>query len=107
VVKTKKKTRHSSVFSSILAIRDERLHQLVYLLRLLGLTPPLRAYDVRAHAGPGARRCRPFAPHEAGLLGVLEVVPVRLGQAPVDGGLHPHDLVDQPGKEERERERET
>jgi hypothetical protein len=90
--------RHPTRPRRHLTIGHERLDQLVNLLRFLGLAPALGANDVCAHARASAWRGRTLPPDQAGFLGVLQVVAVRLGQAPVDRGLHPHDLVDQPGR---------
>ena len=44
----------------------------------------------------------PFLADKADLLGVLQVVPVALGQPPVHRHLHPHNLVHQPACTKRE-----
>mmetsp|Transcript_6223 Transcript_6223/g.13605 ORF Transcript_6223/g.13605 Transcript_6223/m.13605 type:complete len:364 (+) Transcript_6223:461-1552(+) len=78
----------------VAAIRHQLLNQLVDLLGLLALAPPLREDDVAAHPPQGgAGGAVPPLAHQAHLLGVLQVVAVALGHAPVDCHLHPHNLV--------------
>ena len=80
----------------IVAIGHESLCNLVNLLWFLTLAAPLAEDHIAFNVESGLLVNVAFDTHEAGLLGVLEIIAVPLGYLPVHSLLHPRDLVHKP-----------
>mmetsp|Transcript_39132 Transcript_39132/g.65759 ORF Transcript_39132/g.65759 Transcript_39132/m.65759 type:complete len:214 (-) Transcript_39132:540-1181(-) len=68
---------------------------MIDLCGLLALSSPLCEDDVAPDVAGEVGGHGTLLGHQAHLFSMLQVEPVALGQPPVHGGLHPHDLVDE------------
>ena len=79
----------------VVSVWNESLGNFVYLLRLLRLPSPL-AED---HIALNVKSCLAvhvaLHAHQAGLLGMLQIVAMTLGNFAIDSLLHPGNLIDQ------------
>ena len=79
----------------VVSVWHESLGNLVYLLRLLRLPSPL----AKDHIALNVESCLAvhvaLHAHQAGLLGMLQIVAMTLGNLAIDSLLHPGNLIDQ------------
>ena len=79
----------------VVSVGHESLGNLVYLLRLLRLPSPLAEDHIAFNVESGLAVHVAFHAHQAGLLGMLEIVAMALGNLPIDSLLHPSNFIDQ------------
>ena len=78
----------------IVALWDERLNDVVHLLRLLRLTSAHAEDDIAVDAAFDSVAEIALVADEAGLFGMLKIVAVALIDLTIDGLLDPYDFVD-------------
>ena len=79
----------------VVSVGHESLGNLVYLLRLLRLPSPLAEDHITLNVESCLAVHVALHAHQAGLLGMLQIVAMALGNLAIDSLLHPGNLIDQ------------
>lgn len=90
----KKKIIYSRGKNILITIRHKLFDEFVDLLGLLALATTLGKDDIGADRAATAWRVLALFPHEARLLGVLQIVPVSLCESSIDRLFDPVDAID-------------